>query len=250
MSATKVDSPPYAHNWVRNNFSDFQATVRSLVSFIQSMPQITYAGGMSVIRDRIALGLDRQTAINAVRTTGHKKSRPYVEEFVEAFYEYDEIRKYSGLPSYDQYVAPYPISRDIRIPVKPLIVISEEGMLKPIFVVGWATMPLTLFQRRLLMTLLEDAVFSLTDFQNSIGEFISFPHLRGSNSKKRTPLVWKRGDYGLLSPPRMKEQADLYLQALAKAKDIVAEKRKGKSDQSRPEDVESVTASAQTEMKV
>jgi hypothetical protein len=233
MPVSKIDRPPYAHNWVRYNFPDFLKTVEALVRFIVSFPQITYAAGMPIIRDRIALGLDRETALKAATNKGHRKSRPYVCEFVEAFYDYDLVRNYSGLPSYDQYVAPFMINREIVIPVKPLIVISEEGVLKPIFVVGWATMPLTNFQRRLLATLLEDAVFSLTDFQKSPGEFVSFPRTEGTNSGKRSPLVWGRGDYDLLSPVEMKAQTELYLQALAQAKSIVAE-RKGNTAQTTP----------------
>lgn len=228
MSSAKIERPPYAHNWVRYNYPDLPRTTKALVNFIEGRPQITYAAGMPIIKDRIAFGLDRETALKAAETKGHKKSQPYVREFVEAFLDFDEARHISGLPSYDQYVAPYPISRDIKVPVKPLIVISENGVLKPIFVVGWATMPLTLFQRRLLMTLLEDAVFSLTDFQKSPAEFISFPHIKGSNSAKRTPLVWKRGDYSALPATQMKEQAEIYLKALTAAKAIVARKTKSK----------------------
>lgn len=224
MSVAKIDRPPYAHNWVRYNYPDLAKMTKALVTFIESSPQITYAAGMSIIRDRIALKLDRETALKAAVSRGHRKSRPYVREFVEAFYDYDLVRNYSGLPSYDQYVAPFQINRNIKIPVKPLIVVSEGGLLKPVFVVGWATMPLINFQCRLLTTLLEDAVFSLTDFQNSPGEFVSFPRGQGSNSGGRTPLVWGRGDFDLLSPEQMKAQTELYLQALVQAKAIVSEK--------------------------
>ncbi|UGA43006.1 hypothetical protein HU230_0032725 [Bradyrhizobium quebecense] len=217
----KIDRPPFVHNWVRFNHPTELSTVKSIVSFMTGTPQISYAAGQPIIRDRIALKLDRDTALKAALNNGHKKSRPYVAEYVNAFYDYDDVRNYSGKPSYDQYVAPYSISRDTRIPVKPLIVISEAGVLKPIFIVGWATMPLTLFQRRLLMTVLEDAVFSLTDFQDSPGEFICFPRAKGTGSG-RYAEVWNRGDFVLLTESEMKDQTELYLRALATAKSIVA----------------------------
>ncbi|MGT2503254.1 hypothetical protein ACVOMS_25605 [Bradyrhizobium guangxiense] len=226
--SVKIDRPPYVHNWVRFNFPDELSTTKAVVSFITATPQISYAAGQPIIRDRIALKLDRDTALKAARTKGHPKSRPLVAEYVNAFYDYDDERNYSGLPSYDQYVAPYSISRDVRIPVKPLIVISEGGILKPIFIVGWATMSLSRFQRRLLMTVLEDAVFSLTDFQASAGEFISFP--RAVSDNLRHPEVWKRGDYDLLSDAEMRDQAELYVRAVAAAKEIVA-RRRGEADQ-------------------
>lgn len=249
MSTVKIERPPYAHNWVRYNFQDLLRTTKAIVSFVEGAPQVTYAAGMPIIRDRIAFDLDRTTALKAAATKGHKKSQPHVTEFVKAFLDYDDVRHYSGFASYDQYVAPYQISRDIRIPVKPLIVISESGILKPIFVVGWATMPLTLFQRRLLMTVLEDAVFSLTDFQNSPGEFLSFPHLKGSNSGERTPLIWTRGDYNVLPASQMKEQAEIYLQALALAKAIIANKKKPDSKEA-PSEQPSAGSPLQGEMDV
>jgi hypothetical protein len=220
----KIDRPPYVHNWVRYNYPEEVKTTKAIVQFMLAVPKITYAAGAQIIRDRIVFKLDRETAMKAALTRGHQKSQKYVAEYVSAFYDYDAVRNYSGLPSYDQYVAPYQISREIRIPVKPLVVISEGGMLKPIFSVGWATMPLIDFQRRLLMTVLEDAVFSLTDFQNSTGEFLCFPRLKGSNSDARTPEVWHRGDYVSLTKTELKEQMEIYLRALATAKATILEK--------------------------
>jgi hypothetical protein len=220
----KIDRPPYVHNWVRFNHPDEHSTTKAILSFLSGSPQISYAAGQPIIRDRIALKLNRETALKAALSKGHQKSRPYVAEYVNAFYDYDEVRNYSGLPAYDQYVAPFNLSRDTKVPVKPLIVISEFGVLKPIFIVGWATMPLSLFQRRLLMTVLEDAVFSLTDFQSSPGEFVCFPRANGTNSGSRYAEVWKRGDFTLLSDSELRDQAELYLRAVSAAKSIVAGK--------------------------
>ncbi len=248
MAPNKLDRPPYVHNWVRYNHPDQDKTTKALVAFAISMPRITYVAGATIIRDRIALKLDRETGLRAAQSRGHKKSRPYVTEFVTAFYDYDETRNYSGLPSYDEYVAPYHISRDIRVPVKPLIVISENGVLKPIFVVGWASMPLTRFQRRLLMIVLEDAVFSLTDFQQSPGEFVCFPRLEGTNSGARSSEVWHRGDYESLSHAELKEQIEIYLAALTQAKAILADRPATADDLHKNET--SVADPRQTEMDI
>lgn len=247
MAIKKIDRPPSVHNWVRYNYSDEVTTAKAIVSFVTGAPQITYAAGGPIIRDRIVLKVDRETALIAASTRGHIKSRPHVASYVNAFLDYDEIRNYSGSPSFDQDVAAYQVSRDIRVPAKPLVVISEGGILKPIFMVGWATMPLTLHQRRLLMTVLEDAVFSLTDFQSSPGEFVSFP--KGDNSSARSPEVWKRGDFDLLSSAEMKEQLEIYLLALARARIILAEREAG--EEKKESEVETPTINpAQTEMDI
>lgn len=221
MSTTKLERPPYVHNWARYNYSDVEKTTKELVRFATGMPQITYAAALPIVHDRIALGLDRDTAMVAALSKGAPKSRPHVASLVGAFFDYDEVRRYSGSASYDQFVQPFRASRDIQIPVKPLLVIAENGQLKPLFLVGWSSMPLDTFQRRLLMTIVEDAVFSLTDFQASTGEFISFPkNIEGV----RKPEIWQRGDYALLSSAELTEQVSIYLSALAAAKLILKEK--------------------------
>jgi hypothetical protein len=246
MAIKKIDRPPSAHNWVRYNYPDELKTAKAIVSFVTGAPQVTYAAAAPIIRDRMVLKLDRATALAAASTRGHIKSRPHVFEYVSAFLDYDEVRNYSGSPSYDQEVAAFQISRDIRLPAKPLVVISEGGILKPIFMVGWSTMPLTLHQRRLLMTVLEDAVFSLTDFQNSPGEFVSFP--RGDNSQARSPEVWRRGDFELLSPAEMKEQIEIYLAALSRARTIIA--ARGLEENNEAEAEAPTSNPAQTEMDI
>jgi hypothetical protein len=247
MVMKKLERPPSAHNWVRYIYPEELKTAKAIVTFATAAPQVTYSAGMPIIRDRITLKLDRATANTAASTRGHKKSRPHVVDFVNAFFDYDEVRNYSGLPSYDQEVAAYQVSRNIRVPVKPLVVISETGFLKPIFLVGWATMPLSVHQRRLLMTILEDAVFSLTDFQNSPGEFLSFP--KGDNSGVRSAEVWKRGDYELLSKREMKEQVEVYLAALDLAKRIVAGRATAEREQTAP-DAATSAENLQSEMNL
>ena len=219
MAISKLERPTYVHNWVRYNYADVLKTANALVRFATNLPQVTYRAGLMLAHDRIAFGLDRATALNAAITKGHKKSRQHVLEFVKAFYDYDETIGYFGLKNFDQYVEPYRVTRDVVIPVKPLIVVAKDGKLRPIFVVGWASMPLTDFQQRLLMTIVEDAVFSLTDFQGSPGDFVSFPRTIDEDGlPQRKPLVWGRGDFKLLSDVELKEQMQIYFEALVLAK--------------------------------
>ncbi|MCB4767017.1 hypothetical protein LGR54_00180 [Ancylobacter sp. Lp-2] len=223
MSVTKLERPPYVHNWVRYNYADEVKTTKALVSFVRAIPQTTYVAASPIVRDRIIFGLDRETAMIAAMSKGPPKSRSHVAKLVSAFYDYDQGRKYSGSPSYDQFVHPFPVSRTIQIPVKPLLIIAEGGQLKPLFLFGWSTMPLDTFQRRLLMTIVEDTVFSLTDFQNSDGEFICFPK---NEHGIRAPEVWHRGDYNSLSPQELKQKIEIYLTALKRAKLILANSAK------------------------
>lgn len=217
----KLERPPYVHNWVRNIGSDPESTIKRLVALALGFPVKTYNAANNILIDRIVTSLDRATALKAALTTGRINSRDIVADYVNAFYDYDEVRKYSGKPTYDEMVEPFRIGKGLSVPVKPLVNIVENGKLVPIFSVGWASFPLNQFQRRLLATVLEDAVFSLSDFKMSPGEFICFPKEGRDPNAVRKPLVWKRGDLTLLSKGELRDCLDMYLQALDAAKAIL-----------------------------
>ena len=59
------------------------------------------------------------------------------------------------------------------------------------------------------MTILEDAIFSLTDFERSDAEIVFLPETNGV----RAPEVWHRGDYELLSEIELRNQLEIFLSA-------------------------------------
>ncbi len=217
----KLNKPPSAPNWVRYNHLDVEKTASAIASFVLGIPKISYQTGLSAVRDRIELGIDLRTAVRAVSIKGMPAARKANEEFVRAFFEYDNVRCYSGRKGFDGYTDFFQISRDIAIPVTPTSIIAEKGKLVPLFIFGWASVPLTLFQRRLMMTIYEEAVFSLTDFQNSPAEVLFLPKdIDGT----RTPEVWTRGDYNLLSGDELEHQVRVFLESRDMAKQIIEQK--------------------------
>ena len=219
-----LHKPPYVHNWVRYNHLDYPKMVREMVRFEGNRPQYTYVAGQKIIADRILLQITEETALKAARETGHIKSRPHVSEYVRAHFENEETTKIAGLPAYDELVQPFRISRDVSVPVKPLAVVSKNGILQPVFVVGWASMPLDDFQRRLLMTVLEDAVFTLEDFRKCPGIFLSYPKVEPENGGEpaRKLEMWRRGDFNLLTEKELTDHLQAYLSALDEARTIIA----------------------------
>ena len=191
----KLDRIPGAPNFVRYNFEDLTKTLKAYVGFAKGMPTISYAQGLIIAKDLVLgmTGIDQ--AKIAARMMKESPSRAAIIEFIDAFCVYAEERDYQATPSYCDFITHFAIARDLFIPVKPTLVAREGGQLKPIFVFGWKSVPLTIFQRRLLMTILEDAIFSLTDFEDSDAEIVFLPEVDGV----RSPEIWHRGDYELLS---------------------------------------------------
>ena len=220
----KLDNPPSAINWTRLNDTDPTKTAKRIVDFVLRPPTWSYRPASSAIHDRIALGLDRETAQKMATVSGNPIGRPHNLSLVDAFYDYDAERVYTGRRIYgDGFTEYFKLSQDLWVPVKPLVVIVQNGRLIPIFLCGWSDLNLTLFQRQLFMTVVEDAFFTLTDFQEAQGEFLFFPQHGKGEIRKRTPEIWRRGEYPLLSPAQLQEQAQIYLEAREIARSTVVE---------------------------
>lgn len=209
----KLDKPPSGHNWVRLVHNDVPKTTKSILSFVKSKFQFTYRAGYTAIQDRIQLGITQETALKIARNSGSATGHAPNEELVTAFFEYDKERRYAPNTSIGVEKEQFAISRDIQVPIVPLSVIRESGKFVPIFVCGWSSLDLTDFQRRLLVTIYEDAFLSLTDFLNSPAEFLFFPKTEADGVKKRAAEVWARGDYLLLPDRDLNEAVEIFLQA-------------------------------------
>jgi hypothetical protein len=215
----KLDRIPAAPNFVRYNFEDLTKTLKAYVQFAKGMPTVTYVPGITLIKDLVLGLIDIEQARQAVRRLKASPSRKANIEFVDAFCEYASTRQYQATPAYSDFSAYFQIGRDLYVPVKPTLVAREAGQLKPVFVFGWKSVPLNDFQRRLLMTILDDAIFSLTDFQSSDAEIVFLPEIDGT----RRPEVWHRGDYDLLSPVELRNQIEIFLSARESAYPIIAD---------------------------
>lgn len=70
------------------------------------------------------------------------------------------------------------------------------------------------------MTILEDAIFSLTDFAESDAEIVFLPE---NEAGQRVPEVWHRGDYDLLSETELRNQLEVFLSAREAAYPIIGQ---------------------------
>lgn len=217
----KLDRPPAGPNWVRFIGADVPSTTKSIVSFAKGIPPFTYQTGYAAIKDRIQLGIDLETALGIVKRGGAPAGKSQNEELVRAFFAHDNERGYAARNPIEFDRGHFLVSREVQVPVAPLSVIREGGQFLPIFVCGWSTLSLTLSQRRLLVTICEDAFLSLTDYQDSPAEFLFFP--KDDENKRRAPEIWQRGDYEQLSGSQLADCIDMFLEARDEARRILME---------------------------
>ena len=216
---SKLDRIPAAPNFVRYNFDDLAKTLKAYVAFAKGMPTVSYVEGLKIIKDLVLGWIDAEQAKKAAIKLKASPSRDAIIGFVNAFCRYAESRSYTATAAFAEFSTTFAVGRNLFLPVKPTLVAREDGQFRPIFVFGWKSVPLDRFQRRLLMTILEDAIFSLTDFSESDAEIVFLPEVNGV----RVPEVWHRGDYDLLSAAELRNQMELFLSAREMAYPIIAQ---------------------------
>jgi hypothetical protein len=216
----KLDRPPAGPNFVRFVHDDPIRTAKAVMSFVRGIPPFNYLQGYKAAKDRIELGIAQDAAIRVATAKGAPLGRPHNEALIRAFLEYDQERNFTAQNPIGFDTEYFRVSREIAVPVAPLSVIRERGKFVPIFMCGWSSLSLTLLQRRLLMTMYEDAFFSLTDYQESPAEVLFFPRI-GDGTLHREAEVWRRGDYELLRPSDLNECMENFLLARQQVRQLI-----------------------------
>ena len=214
----KLDKPPAAPNWSLSNFQEKARTRSALVNLALGFPQISYQWAIRIIQIVIA---DRRTdgeAFELLRSHCPPSQWEHNLGLLHAFLEYNKERQFDGIPIFDEFCGYFMAGPDVKVPVRPTAIIREGGFLKPIFVVGWAHNRLKYYQRRLLSSVYEDAIYSLTDFVNSPGEVLFFPE-NGYGVRKVDR--WHRDTYAPLSREELTGQVERFIEAREEARLLI-----------------------------
>lgn len=214
----KLDTPPAAHNWALSNFQEKRRITSALVNLAIGFPQISYFWAHKAIQITLADQRTDAEAVEILRRSCPPSQWDHNLEPLYAFLDYNEKRRFNGLRVYDEFDGHFFAGPDVRVPVRPTAILREDGVLKPLFVIGWANNGLKYYQRRLLTTIYEDAIFSLTDFRQSPGEVLIFPR---NGYGRRVAERWERGSYQQLSSSEMVEQVERFVTAREEARLII-----------------------------
>ena len=214
----KVDKPPTAENWARMQHPDVNRTAKAIFNFLKGAPSWNYNPARSGAKYRIEDRITREMVLEVVRRSKNKIGRPFNIELIEAFLRYEESSPIDGVLAFDNFSEWFPLNRSVRIPVKPLTVIKENGAFSPIFLCPWSKVSFDHYQARLLMSILEEAIFRHSDFDDGIGKVLFFPKVAGEGGvQTRKPMVWTRGQFELLSRSEMNDQVSIFFESKKKA---------------------------------
>jgi len=217
----KLDRPPAAHNWALCNHQEQVRTTTSLVNLAMGFPTTSYRWANIVIQNVLADGLSDERAIQNLAGICPASQFDDNLDFLSAFLLYNSDRRLRGFRVFDEFSGRFMAGPDVSVPVKPTIILNDNGILTPLFVIGWASNSLKYYQRRLLSSIYEDAIYSLTDLRSSPGEVLFFPK---NSFGQRIPDKWERNSYQLLSKGELRDQVYRFTKARADARPVIAER--------------------------
>jgi hypothetical protein len=220
----KIQNPPAAHNVARLLDPDSEIkTTLNIARFAVSIPSFNYLVADAMIKDRVALKLELETAVAATRTKGAPSGRNQNESLVRAFFAYDELRGYSNARVVDPYKGSFRISRSITVPTPPTFVILENGKQVPVVICGWKNFSLKREQIRVWVSMLDSGLFSFADYLDAPWEIALFPEQDTSDGCTRFPKIIRPGDYALMRPSDLSELSAMYARAQKAAMPIARE---------------------------
>lgn len=229
-TVNKIDRPPAVENWSRFQQPSVEKTAKRLFAFLRGGPRWGYQVGKSVVRFNLEDGIDREQGLKIVERSGNKLGRVYNRELVDAYFDYMEENPIEGIPAFSDFKTVFPISRGVSIDIKPIAVVRDSGRFSPIFLCPWSSIGLDSFQSRILMTVLEQSVFRLSDFEDSNGKVLFFPKVEVEKGVFiRRPVIWSRGDKKLLTDKELNEQIKIFCESKVLAVNLYAEYLQRKS---------------------
>ena len=218
----KLRKPPAVHNWVKNIRLRRDETAFALHNFAVNPPRTSLLATVSiciqVVVDRISL----EQAIKCAKAIKDPASSERAQWIVKAFHKKASDNGWEGIQVFRDMIEFYPVSAGVRVPVKPSFVINDNGRLVPYFLICWAKMDLSYYQRRVLSTLITEAILSLEEFEGSDAVIVCTP-VAPYSKKERSVFSWKVSEVQPLDAEEKQALFDRYAGAMADAEKMLIE---------------------------
>jgi hypothetical protein len=205
--------PPSLPNWVRLNDRRRDETARNITKFVLAKPRHALGQVYRLIADYVTLGVSAATTRRGIDLIMNPLVRRLGHEIATALIPWLDAHDIKGIQAFDGMFERYPIGRNIMVPVKPTFVYNRNGRLTPVFVVGWSTIPFDGFQKRLLATMIHEAILTQEGFEESDALILFTPRPKFSKTSRVVRPLWV-SEASLLSPEELSQQFDCYGNAL------------------------------------
>ncbi|WCP12753.1 hypothetical protein sphantq_01156 [Sphingobium sp. AntQ-1] len=217
QAVKRILRPPSVANWVSHNHRRLDKTKNGLLRFAQVPPKHSLGGVYSICEAIVTDRISFEQAMKCVDGIRHPLTRAAAREIIPVFYSYAQSSHLDGLPTFKDFRSPYPIGRTIdgstiTVPVVPTFTILSEGKPTPVFMIGWASRQLTSYQKRLLSTVVHNAILTQQDFMGSNALIVRTPRSKLTNT--RIINDWWVRDFPFLTDHELHDQFQRYGQAV------------------------------------
>lgn len=222
----KLLNLPSVENWARNNRPRFDDTLFALANFDKNPPRF----GLREVRMLCALlvqgKLTFAEAIEKIESIRHPAVRASARQVLPAFASYLKRNPIEGLEVFDGFRMTYPIGPrpgggTLAIPISPTFVGVRDGALMPVFVIPWASLSFDDFQKKLMSSILKDALLSHQEFIGSDCEIVAFPKME--HEEVRYECSWGVRSYASMDREDLSRQFSIFGRALSKLIEDMAE---------------------------
>ena len=218
----KLRKPPAVHNWVKNIRLRRDDTAFALHNFATNPPRTSLLSAVAICTQIVVDGISLEQAIACTSSIKDPGSRERAKWIARTFHPYAVAAGWRGIQVFRDMQEFYPVSAGVRVPVKPTFVINDNGRLVPYFLICWAKLDLTHYQRRILSTLITEAILSLEEFEGSEAHVVCTP-LAPYSKLERTVKTWRVSEYEPLGDTEKQSLFDRYAGALDDAERMIIE---------------------------
>lgn len=218
----KLRRPPAVQNWVKNLRKRTDETAQSLFNTAVFGPRHSLKPVTDIIRQVVVDGIDDETAFKCAAAISNPRVRKYAREILVAILPYAREHSWKGIQIFKDLIEKYPVAANVDVPVRPTFVINDNGKVTPYFVICWAEIGLSAYQRRILTTVITDSILTLEEFEDSNAIIVCVPRYPFSKSE-RYVVQWNLAEYVPLTASEKAELFERYGNALAEAERMILE---------------------------
>lgn len=218
----KLRRPPAAHNWVKNLRRRTDDMALSLYNTAVNGPRHSLKAVTDIITAVVVDGIDEAQANKCASRITNARTKAYSYQVLKVILPYIKEKGWKGVQVFKGIEERYPVAANVSVPVRPTFVLNDGVRAIPYFVICWAAVGLSDYQKRILTTLISEAILSQEDFDGSDAIIVCVP--RHSFSKtERYVVEWKVSDYSCLSEEEKGDLFERYGNALAEAERMILE---------------------------
>ncbi len=173
-----------------------------------------------IIRCVVVDGINDDQAFRCASYISNIRVRVYAEQILKAILPHIRKRRWKGVQIFRHMEEYYPVAANVSVPVRPTFVLNDGQRVIPYFVICWTTIGLSDYQKRILTTLVTEAILSQEEFEGSDAVIVCVPRYAFSKTE-RYVVEWKLSDYSCLTDDEKIDLFERYGNALAEAERMI-----------------------------